>query len=175
MNSSHSFEHRKRQGMCDPSRNPMGIVAPGVLQRCPSCQIHLEMELTKDQLLETGTESARSGTPIATARPIPKDLPPHPFECRAKPDGVRAVAADRSVDPKGDEPQGATIQTEPMTRLAPCRGSFRTRLLFTMSTEQADTRDTSQGCKPFLLRLDDELGSGGACPSASQRQRREDG
>ena len=32
---------------------------------------------------------------------------------------------------------------------------FRTRLLFTMSTEQADTRPQGQGCKPSSLHVDD--------------------
>ena len=83
------------------------------------CQSHLEKGLTKDQLLETGPDATRSGMAIETAEPIPTNLPPHSCECAVKPVGVRAIPADHDVYPWGDEPSGAMIQTEPLTR-TPC-------------------------------------------------------
>ena len=64
------------------------------------------------------------------------------LECAVKPVGVRAIPADHDVYPIGDEPLGAMIQTEPsFPSLARWfKEPFRTRLLFTMSTEQADTQ-----------------------------------
>jgi hypothetical protein len=80
---------------------------------------------------------------IETGEPIPTNPTPHPCESAVKPVGVRAIPADHDVYPWGDEPSGAMIQTEPFaTSLAGCfKEPFRTRLLFTMSTEQADTQE----------------------------------
>jgi len=97
-----SFEHRKRKGCAILLASCSGAL----------CQSHLEKGLAKDQLLETEPDATRSGMAIETGEPIPTSLPPHPCECAAKPDGVRAIPADHDVYPWGDEPSGAMIQTE---------------------------------------------------------------
>jgi len=96
----------------------------------------------KTSFLRRCPDATRSGMAIETGEPIPTSSPPHPFECAVKPAGVRAIPADHDVYPIGDEPLGAMIQTEPsFPSLAGWfKEPFRTRLLFTMSTEQADTQ-----------------------------------
>ena len=96
----------------------------------------------KTSFLRRCPDATRSGMAIETGEPIPTSSPPHPFECAVKPAGVRAIPADHDVYPIGDEPLGAMIQTESsFPSLAGWfKEPFRTRLLFTMSTEQADTQ-----------------------------------
>jgi hypothetical protein len=96
-------------------------------------------------------DATRSGMAIETGEPIPTSSPPHSCECAVKPVGVRAIPADHDVYPRGDEPQGATIQTEPLTR-TPCGEQTKSPSGPVFSSQCQQNRQTLADRSPTRLQ-----------------------
>ena len=127
--------HRKHETACNSSSRPAAVSSqhdrPYKKQPCRQ----------KDQLPET---EPNDGGQAHQSRRVAYPFSRYPTACR-----------NTRVIPKGDEPCGTLLQTEPhpqsTTHGARFTRSLRTRLLFTLSSEQADRASARPANLVFFL------------------------